>query len=60
MSTKNYNSFPEAPEVLVDLEGKVPLIRKRQTLHQIYENECDVPTGVFGSAEVVTSEEVMA
>ena len=60
MSTKNYNSFPEAPEVLVDLEGKVHLIRKRQTLHQIYENECDVPTGVFGSAEVVTSEEVMA
>eukprot|EP00584_Thalassiosira_punctigera_P007886 CAMPEP_0172536666 /NCGR_PEP_ID=MMETSP1067-20121228/8402_1 /TAXON_ID=265564 ORGANISM="Thalassiosira punctigera, Strain Tpunct2005C2" /NCGR_SAMPLE_ID=MMETSP1067 /ASSEMBLY_ACC=CAM_ASM_000444 /LENGTH=487 /DNA_ID=CAMNT_0013321795 /DNA_START=249 /DNA_END=1712 /DNA_ORIENTATION=+ len=47
MSTKNYNSFPEAPEVLVDLEGKVHLIRKRQSLEQIYENECDVPPGVF-------------
>mmetsp|Transcript_30440 Transcript_30440/g.57585 ORF Transcript_30440/g.57585 Transcript_30440/m.57585 type:complete len:135 (+) Transcript_30440:3076-3480(+) len=47
MSTKNYNSFPEAPEVLVDLEGGVHLIRKRQALKQIYENECDVPSGVF-------------
>jgi len=47
MSTKNYNSFPEAPEVLVDLEGQPHLIRKRQTLKQIYENECDVPSGVF-------------
>jgi len=47
MSTKNYNSFPEAPEVLVDADGKVHLIRKRQGLKQIYENECDVPSGVF-------------
>ncbi len=27
MSMKNYNSFREAPEVLVDMEGKVHLIR---------------------------------
>lgn len=47
MSTKNYNSFPEAPEVLVTEDGKVHLIRKRQSLKQIYENECDVPGGVF-------------
>jgi len=47
MSTKNYNSFPEAPEVLVDLEGGVHLIRKRQSLKAIYENECDVPSGLF-------------
>ena len=39
MSTKNYNSFPEAPELLVTKEGEVRLIRKRQTLEQIYENE---------------------
>ena len=39
MSTKNYNSFPEAPEVLVDEEGKPHLIRKRQTLEEIYQNE---------------------
>ena len=42
MSTKNYNSFPEAPEVLVDGDGKAHLIRKRQTLEQIYENEIDI------------------
>lgn len=47
MSTKNYNSFPEAPEVLVDLGGNVHLIRKRQSLKQIYENECDVEAGLF-------------
>jgi diaminopimelate decarboxylase len=46
MSTKNYNSFPEAPEVLVDKAGKPHLIRKRQLLEQIYENEVDV-SGVF-------------
>ena len=39
MSTKNYNSFPEAPEVLVGKDGKAHLIRKRQSLEQIYENE---------------------
>lgn len=47
MSTKNYNSFPEAPEVLVTAEGNVHLIRKRQDLKQVYENECDVPAGTF-------------
>ena len=35
MSMKNYNSFPETPEVLVDLDDKVHLIRKRQSLKQI-------------------------
>merc|ERR1711983_573331 len=40
MSTKNYNSFPEAPEVLVhEHSEKVFLIRERQTLQQIYHNE---------------------
>merc|ERR1711966_490985 len=47
MSTKKYNSFPEAPEVLVDLDGEVHLIRKRQDLKQIYQNECDVPSTLF-------------
>lgn len=46
MSSKNYNSFPEAPEVLLDKDGKPHLIRKRQLLEQIYENEVDV-SGVF-------------
>ena len=28
MSTKNYNSFPEAPEVLLKTDGTLQLIRK--------------------------------
>jgi len=47
MSTKNYNSFPEASEVLVDKEGNVHLIRTRQTLEQIYQNEVNLPGGLF-------------
>jgi len=40
MSTKNYNSFPEAPEVLVDDKGEVHLIRARQPVEAIWANEC--------------------
>jgi diaminopimelate decarboxylase len=39
MSAKNYNSFPEAPEVLLRETGEFALIRRRQTLGQILENE---------------------
>ncbi len=39
MSAKNYNSFPEAPEVLLEETGKLRLIRKRQSLDQIVQNE---------------------
>jgi diaminopimelate decarboxylase len=39
MSAKNYNSFPEAPEVLLTDTGEWKLIRRRQTLEQIVENE---------------------
>jgi diaminopimelate decarboxylase len=39
MSTKNYNSFPEAPEVLLKSDGTIKLIRRRQTLDQVIENE---------------------
>ena len=46
MSTKNYNSFPEAPEVLVDKDGKPHIIRKRQELKEIYMNEV-TPDGLF-------------
>jgi len=42
MSAKNYNSFPEAPEVLVDGKGTVHVIRERQPLTQIYQNEKDL------------------
>jgi diaminopimelate decarboxylase len=39
MSAKNYNSFPEAPEVLMRETGDLVLIRRRQTLDQILQNE---------------------
>lgn len=42
MSTKNYNSFPEAPEVLVLKNGEAKLIRKRQEISQIWQNEIQV------------------
>ncbi len=39
MASKNYNSFPEAAEVLQARDGTLHQIRKRQTLHQITINE---------------------
>ena len=42
MCTKNYNSFPEAPEVILSESGRVQLMRRRQTLQQIVCNEVDV------------------
>lgn len=39
MSAKNYNSFPEAPEIMLGSDGSVKVIRKRQSLDQIMANE---------------------
>jgi diaminopimelate decarboxylase len=39
LAGKNYNSFPEAAEVLVDRDGEPHLIRRRQTLEQALQNE---------------------
>lgn len=39
MAAKNYNSFPEAAEVMLCKDGSTALIRKRQTLDQIIQNE---------------------
>ncbi len=39
MSSKNYNSFPEAAEVLLARDGGLHLIRKRQRLEQVVANE---------------------
>jgi len=39
MSPYNYNSHPQIPEVLYTEKGKLELIRKRQTLEQMLENE---------------------
>ena len=45
MASKNYNSFPEAPEVLLGKDGGLHLIRKRQTLDQMLANEV-LPGGI--------------
>ena len=42
MSTKNYNSYPEAAEVLIDNSQTYHLIRRRQEINQIVENEIKV------------------
>jgi diaminopimelate decarboxylase len=39
MSAKNYNSFPEAAEVMLKKDGKLMLIRSRQPIEQITQNE---------------------
>lgn len=39
MPAKNYNSFPESPEVLWRSDDSFSLIRKRQVLEQIINNE---------------------
>jgi diaminopimelate decarboxylase len=39
MASKNYNSFPECPEVLKTSAGEFALIRKLQTMDQMLANE---------------------
>jgi diaminopimelate decarboxylase len=39
MPAKNYNSFPESPEVLRQTDGSFRLIRARQTVESIWANE---------------------
>lgn len=39
MASKNYNAFPECAEVLLTTDGDFRLIRKRQTLDQVLQNE---------------------
>lgn len=41
MTAKNYNSFPEAAEVIIRTDGDLALIRKRQKLESIWENEVE-------------------
>ena len=42
MSMKNYNSFPEAGELMLRTDGSIVEIRKRQKLEEIYKNEISV------------------
>lgn len=39
MSTINYNSYPQAPEVMLESDGSLRLLRRRQTIDQIWQNE---------------------
>jgi diaminopimelate decarboxylase len=39
MSTINYNSYPQAPEVMLEPDGSLRLLRRRQSLEQIWANE---------------------
>jgi len=39
MSTINYNSYPQAPEVMLEPDGTLRLLRKRQSLDQMLANE---------------------
>jgi diaminopimelate decarboxylase len=39
MTAINYNSFPRVPEVMIKEDGEFVLIRKRQTMEQMIENE---------------------
>ena len=45
MATTNYNSFPQAAEVMLSEAGEARLIRKRQEVTQIWANEVDLPAG---------------
>jgi len=39
MATINYNSYPQAPEILREPDGTLRLLRRRQRLEQVWENE---------------------
>jgi diaminopimelate decarboxylase len=39
MSTANYNSYPRAAEVMREGEGRLRLVRRRETLDQVLANE---------------------
>ena len=39
MSTINYNSYPQAPEVMLEPDGALRLLRRRQDLEQVWGNE---------------------
>ena len=39
MSTFNYNSYPQAPEVMLEPDGTLRLLRRREPLEEIWRNE---------------------
>ena len=43
MSAKHYNSYPEAAEIMLDLDGQPHLIRRRQAAEELWANELPMP-----------------
>jgi diaminopimelate decarboxylase len=41
MSTINYYSYPQAPEVMLELDGSFRLLRKRKDPAQVWQNEVE-------------------
>eukprot|EP00929_Paragymnodinium_shiwhaense_P059825 TRINITY_DN2992_c0_g3_i4.p1 TRINITY_DN2992_c0_g3~~TRINITY_DN2992_c0_g3_i4.p1 ORF type:complete len:717 (-),score=208.90 TRINITY_DN2992_c0_g3_i4:384-2534(-) len=39
MSSTNYNSFPQAPEVLLRVDGSLTCIRRKQVVEEMWKNE---------------------
>jgi diaminopimelate decarboxylase len=39
MATINYNSYPQAPEVMLEPDGTLRLLRRRQPVEQVWANE---------------------
>jgi hypothetical protein len=39
MTAKHYNSYPEAPEILLESDGSTRLIRKRQAPNALWVDE---------------------
>jgi len=39
MATINYNSYPQAPEVMLEADGTFRVLRRRQLLEQVWTNE---------------------
>jgi diaminopimelate decarboxylase len=39
MSTINYNSYPRAPEVMLEPDGSLRLLRRRQAIEAIWADE---------------------
>lgn len=58
MCVKNFNSYPEAAEVLRICEGQYKLIRQRQTLEQMVQNELDIKIDLSHSSEQSHQEEL--
>jgi diaminopimelate decarboxylase len=47
MAAINYNSYPQAPEVLRTRDGDLRLVRRRQTLDQIWASEELLPASAL-------------